>query len=201
MPGSKARDADKVSLELAHQIARVMATAMPHTQQIAQVQVLIRDAIVTASSGQVTTAEGAPYDDIIRLVERARGRASAMRIAPPGGKLSSKTAADEFEGAIDALLAALAAKHDPVELTAVTPHNGWQPIETAPKDGTPFLCFHHDTEFSPPTSIDLIWYEPSIKTYTMDGDNEVPFAGITHWMPLPPPPALSRADGGIEGGK
>lgn len=64
----------------------------------------------------------------------------------------------------------------------------WQPIETAPRDGTPFLCFHPDDVFSPQTGIDLIWFEPSIKTYTMDGDNEVPFAGITHWVPLPVAP-------------
>lgn len=65
----------------------------------------------------------------------------------------------------------------------------WRCISTAPRDGTPFLCFHPDDVFSPQTGIDLIWYEPSIKTYTMDGDTEVPFAGITHWMPLPTPPS------------
>lgn len=71
------------------------------------------------------------------------------------------------------------------------PMNKWKPIETAPRDGTPFLCFHDDDVFSPQTGIDLIWYEPSIKTYTQDGDTEVLFAGITHWMPLPAPPPHS----------
>lgn len=33
----------------------------------------------------------------------------------------------------------------------------WQPIETAPKDGAPFLCFHSDYVSSPQTGIDLIW--------------------------------------------
>jgi hypothetical protein len=68
------------------------------------------------------------------------------------------------------------------------PADAWQHIETAPRDGTPFLCFRPDAKFSAQSEIDLIWYEPSIKTYTMDGDNEVPFAGITHWMPLPMAP-------------
>jgi hypothetical protein len=79
-----------------------------------------------------------------------------------------------------------------------TPHeiSKWQPIETAPRDGTPFLCFTPDDDFSSQTGIDLIWYEPSIKTYTMDGDNEVPFAGITHWMPLPEPPVTRQELGG-----
>lgn len=73
---------------------------------------------------------------------------------------------------------------------------GWRDIETAPRDGTPFLCFHPDDVFSAQTGIDLIWYEPSIKTYTMDGDNEVPFAGIIHWMPLPAPPSPDNAKTG-----
>lgn len=73
---------------------------------------------------------------------------------------------------------------------------GWRDdMENAPRDGTPFLCFHPDDVFSAQTGIDLIWYEPSIKTYTMDGDNEVPFAGITHWMPLPAPPSPAKTGG------
>jgi hypothetical protein len=72
----------------------------------------------------------------------------------------------------------------------------WMPIETAPRDGTPFLCIHPDDVFSPQTGIDIIWYEPSIKTYTMDGETEVPFAGITHWMPLPSPPQPGQTRGG-----
>lgn len=78
-----------------------------------------------------------------------------------------------------------------VQATAMVRHmlDGlWQPIETAPRDGTPFLCFTPSDEFSSQTGIDLIWYEPHLKTYTQDGDTEVPFAGITHWMPLPGAP-------------
>lgn len=41
------------------------------------------------------------------LVKQARGRISAMRIAPPSGIESSRAAADEFERAIDALVALL----------------------------------------------------------------------------------------------
>lgn len=75
---------------------------------------------------------------------------------------------------------------------------GWQDIETAPRDGTPFLCFHPDDVFSPITGIDLIWWEPGIGRWTMDGDNKVPFVGeITHWMPLPAPPSPAKT-GGVE---
>ena len=73
---------------------------------------------------------------------------------------------------------------------------GWQDIETAPRDGTPFLCFHPDDVFSPITGIDLIWWEPGIGRWTMDGDNKVPFVGeITHWMPLPAPPSPAKTGG------
>lgn len=41
------------------------------------------------------------------LVIDARNRISAMRIAPPAGEVSSRAAADEFEIAIDALVASL----------------------------------------------------------------------------------------------
>lgn len=66
----------------------------------------------------------------------------------------------------------------------------WQLFKTAPKDGTPILCFHPDDVFSPATGIDLIWWEEGSGIWTMDGDNMVPFARApTHWMPLPPPPS------------
>lgn len=42
---------------------------------------------------------GPSIDDIVK---KARGRISAMRIAPPAGLESSRAAADEFECAIDA---------------------------------------------------------------------------------------------------
>lgn len=63
----------------------------------------------------------------------------------------------------------------------------WQPIETAPKDGTPILTF------APVTGADYIligaWIPEDEPGETEDGgtwrdDGETP----THWMPLPEPP-------------
>jgi hypothetical protein len=68
----------------------------------------------------------------------------------------------------------------------------WQPFETAPKDGTPILCFHPDDVFQPITGIDLIWWEISENFWTQDGDSPIPFvAKPTHWRPLPTPPVSS----------
>lgn len=65
----------------------------------------------------------------------------------------------------------------------------WKPIETAPKDGTPFLCFRPDAlghGFSDQSGIDVLWWENGDWTY--DGDGRVTVDPPTHWMPLPAPP-------------
>lgn len=67
----------------------------------------------------------------------------------------------------------------------------WQPIETAPKDGTPVLGWDGDCMTT------VQWWWPSIGT-PADGYWDLVCAGMyasdgewapTHWMPLPPPPA------------
>ncbi|NJB80339.1 DUF551 domain-containing protein [Xanthomonas arboricola] len=72
----------------------------------------------------------------------------------------------------------------------------WQPIETAPKDGTRILvwCEHEDYPFP------AYWFEhPRFSAWlafkshlTTDGDaNVVDYfsqQSISHWMPLPEPP-------------
>lgn len=67
--------------------------------------------------------------------------------------------------------------------------SGWLPFASAPKDGTPILCWHPDTEFSPITGIELVWWEGSESFWTQDGDNPIAFlAKPTHWRHLPPAP-------------
>lgn len=66
---------------------------------------------------------------------------------------------------------------------------GWQPIETAPKDGRDFLVWNRENRVRKAR-----WYERSssdlgISLYEGDGVNSFK-GGIqpTHWMPLPAPP-------------
>jgi hypothetical protein len=77
----------------------------------------------------------------------------------------------------------------------------WQPIETAPKDGTHILlwwrtCPDHpsvgawdvDEEFEDrPTH----WPSP-VEGWRCEGDDIIPKNqhDVTHWMPLPAPPTL-----------
>jgi len=68
------------------------------------------------------------------------------------------------------------------------PHQ-WQPIETAPKDGTVILI----AEFTRPVWSVVSakwckeWHEPSWDTIS----KHCLYNNPTHWMPLPPPPAPS----------
>lgn len=68
---------------------------------------------------------------------------------------------------------------------------GWQPIETAPKDGTPILCFVPDPErmFSAQSGIDVLWFDEGAWLYNAEPVVFQP----THWMPLPAAP--------VDGGK
>lgn len=67
----------------------------------------------------------------------------------------------------------------------------WQPIETAPKDGTSFIAytaeegvdFFHWQDLSP-SDAPVGWRDSFINVYR-EGDPR----GPTHWMPLPPPPS------------
>lgn len=60
----------------------------------------------------------------------------------------------------------------------------WQPIETAPKDGTEIVAHDSKTGRSHVTWCVLRhWHDPDDHYYS-EASDFIP----THWMPLPPPP-------------
>lgn len=67
----------------------------------------------------------------------------------------------------------------------------WQPIETAPKDGTHVLTFVREM----PNPICVGWYQEDnddgeiVGTWRDDGGSP------THWMPLPEPPEDETLEG------
>lgn len=67
---------------------------------------------------------------------------------------------------------------------------GWQLIETAPKDGTRVLCWiPARREKSKSYQCVCRWYSPDLAWQTSPYCHDVE---PTHWMPLPPPPKVSR---------
>ena len=125
--------------------------------------------------------------------EMVEAAMSAYWGTSPGGR---RTARDRM---VDALLAALAVGDEGIR-------EGWQPIETAPKDGTPIILFWPNIPAGAKamrsvdkryTGISVGWFEASEYGvgFINKGDRVVPVNqdDCTHWQPLPTPP--SRGEG------
>ena len=82
----------------------------------------------------------------------------------------------------------------------MTPITAWQPIDTAPKDGTMFLAWREVPTFDEDLKRTVIHFEPCIAQSVWGSVGSIPLhyqpsgARITHWMPLPPPPVLGGAE-------
>ena len=75
------------------------------------------------------------------------------------------------------------------ELAALKAENEWQPIETAPKDNAVFLAWRKHA-----THPLMVRYEPSYDWFAnYDGEHVY---DLTHWMPLPKPPAMAQGEQG-----
>ena len=64
----------------------------------------------------------------------------------------------------------------------------WKPIDSAPKDGTPILCWFDGVQ---PEPIVLKYVGGYLYTWGLPNGNncgEYNEEYITHWMPLPAPP-------------
>jgi Protein of unknown function (DUF551) len=88
---------------------------------------------------------------------------------------------------------------------ALLPTHGWQPIETAPKDGSWFLAFYESPNARAPRVGPMRWDrdEPihtlrAFRSYAIMTESK----RATHWMPLPAPPMapLTRQDGTANAG-
>mgnify|MGYP003385258398 CR=1 FL=1 len=74
----------------------------------------------------------------------------------------------------------------------------WQPIETAPKDGSVVVATWKDTWLktgtrSPHIHIEAMYFDDVGWWYAYDGDG--PPRPPTHWMPLPAPPGSRNVPG------
>lgn len=72
---------------------------------------------------------------------------------------------------------------------------GWQPIDTAPKDGTWFLAYWPVHSFEDRVRVTQFssWANDEIDRAFVDADDFIDWTSPTHWMPLPPPPVATDA--------
>ena len=72
----------------------------------------------------------------------------------------------------------------------------WQPIETAPKDGTAILVYGKGRNTYAPYMGVREWYgewlDPNINGHDLNDDlTHIVTSSLSHWMPLPEPPPLA----------
>jgi hypothetical protein len=68
----------------------------------------------------------------------------------------------------------------------------WQPIDTAPTDGTTVLGYCHVPSFSKmPHVIGAMSWQLRAKCWWGNNGSGIVLSAPTHWMPLPAPPDLA----------
>ena len=71
--------------------------------------------------------------------------------------------------------------------------HGWQPMATAPKDGTDVLVYSDCVTIANWIAKDGFWSDFTISDgYTADDQHCPCEPAPTHWMPLPPPPETNE---------
>ncbi len=116
------------------------------------------------------------------LINREKAIAAVKAIEVPVGGFEDKI--DAWLKAIDISAAALAAL--PVS-------DGWQPIETAPRDGTEFLaygCYIYPNDDELTEYMAIAWYSYTKDYPWEDADGRHPGEFFCHWRPLPAPPTI-----------
>lgn len=69
--------------------------------------------------------------------------------------------------------------------------NGWMPIETAPRDGTPFLAygsFLYQDDKAPTECTEIAEYSGDPEWPWRNADSKCQPDFYSHWQPLPKPP-------------
>lgn len=73
--------------------------------------------------------------------------------------------------------------------------SGWQPIETAPEDGTEFLAYYPEGKIDDDYEnwipvVAIVKTDERCDLDRLEGNTYfmTPYGNPTHWMPLPPPP-------------
>lgn len=83
-------------------------------------------------------------------------------------------------------------------LAANAPESPWQPIETCPRDGSPFLAYafcggytssdYRGNPYQQRLGVVLAGWNARENAVSINGVTSGELNGTTHWMPLPQPP-------------
>jgi hypothetical protein len=116
-------------------------------------------------------------EDVARAVEALRPFAEALKRVDRGGPdnacfIGSQLTLGDLRDAEAAILSLLGQTGD-----------GWLPIESAPKDGTPILVAEGEA-----VSVET-WSDEWLSFGHVDGEGEFTRSFATHYRPLPAPPA------------
>lgn len=140
-------------------------------------------------------ARAAESDANAALIAELRNAAPAL--------LAAAASVGELQVAVmDANAAAAMAQADAIrqrpraEATERAPEQaaGWQPIESAPKDGTHVLVLDAHAPNVPPTTVH--WFNGGwhLSVNQRGEFSEYIWGTPSHWMPLPKPPAIQARD-------
>lgn len=167
-------------------------------ERVAEIRARVGGHIPQFVAGGVVTA--VLYSDVVPVLQDRR----ALLVSHEALRAEVERAKDERETALQQLDWQRRRANDAVAnavdyakqlnaaraaLSAARPDE-WQPIETAPKDGTRFLAWM--PWFDGPCAVELWWedgaWQMRDRKFTMG-------CRATHWHPMPPPPALRRPAG------
>ena len=130
--------------------------------------------------------------------DRSRFKMGLASVADALDEWGRSVGAPSFSGNYDNIRAHVDAVCHRLKAPSTAPADGWQPIETAPKDGTRVdLWFYDDGEGY--RFADARWMEDHVLGYEwhvhrLDTDQWEPIGELgtlcyaTHWQPLPAPP-------------
>ena len=116
-------------------------------------------------------------------------------IAPASEKAASEVSfmlRDLIERAQELIPLTYVNWHDSAKVALSQPVQGWQTMDSAPRDGSAFMVYVAQSDLGPH------WFAPVSRTLNGEwwddstGEQIEPINGATHWMPLPAGPAAKE---------
>ncbi len=132
------------------------------------------------------------YERTVALHERAQAAEARVAELDADIQQDAQSTSNAFKVQAAKLTVAFDYIQELEKRLAESQAGGWQPIETAPKDGTDILVLNEEGVFE--ASADDGRWIPLASDYHGCGCCSEAFEEPSHWMPLPPPPAGGESE-------